>query len=479
MSKLPGKTTYSGRRRNSRQRSGFKSHPDSTGGEYKNEPTPVYLLKANEAASIVFDFGEVEGDVFVGFGGYFKCDSIVAVTIDNPNSKKNTLEHFALPNTSKFGSMWMNNNTNKQVTVTFLANEDSELALYGLICGSIWHDAFDSAIANQQHSYLKSMHTIMPEAAFIKKNGSIGVDIEMIDEAYIDIDLKSCNRCARFLPINLENERGHLSFSSHCVANAPCTHSGFGILKNLDFNDGENPPEFIKLHYGYQLECRFCKKYFVNMPLNRRRSAAQMKEDGQRRRNFELLIAEAYQNSKLLSYRQRTGKELTEDVWVKFGKKCFKCEKPIKTSNKMHLDHTRPLALLWPLDETATALCSTCNTSKRDKPPSEYYSEQELKNLAALTGLDVSELNCLEPNHEVIAEIIRREDWLFDEFLQKPELLKEKEGKITAELVVKALDKVLRRSLQKKYDYSFVEEYNKRRDASISLDDTEDFSSII
>lgn len=479
MSKLPGKTAYSGRRRGTRQRSGFKSHPDSTGGEYKTELAPIYTLKANEPAVIQFIFPEVEGEVFVGFGGYFKCDSEVSITINNPNSKKNILEQYELPNTSKFGSMWRNHQPNKPVTVTFLSPEDSDLALYSLICGSIWHDAFDSAIANDQESYLKNMHTIMPEAGFIHETGEIQIDIESEGDSCIDIDLKSCNRCARFLPINLENERNHLAFSSHCVANAPCKHSGFGLLKNLNYQFDINVLEFIDLYYGYQLECRFCKKYFVNMPLNIKRTAAQMKEDGQRRRNFELLIAEIYQNSKLLSYRQKTGKELTEDIWLKFGKSCFKCDKEIITSNKMHLDHTRPLALLWPLDETATALCSACNTAKRDKPPSEYYSDDELDSLSRYTGLSVQELKCVEPNHEVIKELIRREDWLFDEFLQKAELLKEKEGKITAELVVKALDKVLKRSQIEKYEYSFVEEYNKRRDTSIFLDESEDLSGVI
>jgi 5-methylcytosine-specific restriction endonuclease McrA len=222
----------------------------------------------------------------------------------------------------------------------------------------------------------------------------------------------------------------------------------------------------LDLHFGYQLECRFCKKFFVNRPLNKKRSTAQMKEDGQRRRNFELLITELHQKSAQLSYRHKTGRELTNDIWDKFEHKCFKCGTLLPSSNLMHLDHTRPLALLWPLDETATALCSTCNGAKRDKPPSEFYSNSEMEKLSKYTGLSIAELKSQEPNRNVILELLNKLDWFYNEFLNKPELLKEKEGKVTAELIVKALDKVLSRSKVDKYEFSFVKEFNVRRDNS-------------
>lgn len=475
--KLPGKTAYSGRRRNTRQRSGNTSHPESTGGEYKQDYALSFKLSANVVKKILFLIPSKKTGYYAGFGGYFACDNIVDVSIANPNSAKNTLEHYPLPNLSKFGSMWVDDDLNQPVMVSFFSESDTEIHLYDLKCGIIWHDAFEKANETGQQSYLKSMHSIMPEAGFYVEEGEVKLNFlesDDIDDNYV-VHLKSCNRCARLLPINLENERNHLSFSNHCIANAPCKHSGFGLLKNI----GSDGASSLKLHFGYQLECRFCKKYYVNMALNEKRSAAQMKEDGQRRRNFELLIAELRQSSELLNYRVKTGKELTEDIWNKFGKKCFKCKKDIKNSRSMHLDHTRPLALLWPLDQTATALCSTCNTSKRDRPPAEFYTQDQLAELSAYTGLSIDDLISQEPNHEVIQQLIKKEDWFFDVFLCKPELLKEREGKITSELVVKALDKVLRRSRSVKYEYSFVEEYNRRRDAHIVYIDTEDLSSVI
>ncbi|MDB4363186.1 hypothetical protein N9Z31_03390, partial [Pseudomonadales bacterium] len=424
MAKLPGKTVFSGRRRITTRASGFSSHPNSTGGEYKQEECIKILIKANTKIEFKFKFPSPEKEVYAGYGGYFKCGPRINITIDNPNSKKNNLEHYVLPDWSKFGSMWKASTNSDPVTVTFFALSDTELSIYGFDCGLIWTKYFDNARPN----IMKSMHKLSPEGnQYISSGEVVPSKNFQFGPATDNINLKSCNRCARFLPINLENERNHLSFSNHCVARAPCTHGGFGRLRNID-----NGKE-VRLHHGYQLECRFCKKYEVNAALNPMRTTAQMKEDGQRRRNFELLLTELYQTSAQLSYRHKTGRELAEDIWKKFNKQCFNCGANLTSSRSMHLDHTRPLALLWPLDETATALCGSCNSQKRDRTPSEFYDSKQLAQLAKITGLDVAVLKSLEPNHSAIREIIKKTDWLYDIFLIKPELLKEREGKITAE----------------------------------------------
>ncbi len=98
-----------------------------------------------------------------------------------------------------------------------------------------------------------------------------------------------------------------------------------------------------------QLECRFCKKFEVNAAHNPQRTMAQMKEDAARRRAFELLIEALEGGSAQLRYRHSTGRELSDDVYSNFEGECFKCGEPLK-GRSWHLDHTRPLALLWPLD---------------------------------------------------------------------------------------------------------------------------------
>mgnify|MGYP000029311607 CR=1 FL=1 len=459
--KLSGKTEYSGRRRNTRQRSGYTSHPDSVGKEYTKSLADVFRISSAKPLIVSFQFPENKTNVFTGFGMYFYCDTSVNITIKNDNSDENLKEHFDTPSFSKLGSIWRNTKISSEVVVTFSSAKDTEISIYEIDCGLIWHDYFDETIKDgQEKSHLTKNFSIMPECGFgnyIKK-GHFSINTEALTDKKTTIHLKSCNRCARFLPINIVNQKNILSFSNHCSdARAPCTHTGFGKLTNIETN------EFFWLHHGFQLECRFCKKFVVNRALNKKRSTAQMKEDGQRRRHFELLIAELQQRSEQLNFRAKTKMELSDYIWDNFKGSCFKCSNKIESKRKMQIDHTRPLALLWPLDETATVLCASCNNQKRDQSPSEFYSNTEIAKLSSLTGLSLDELRSTEPNHKIINELINRKDWFFNEFLNKPELLKEKEGKIAAELIVKALDKVLSRSETVEYNFSFVDQYKGRQ----------------
>jgi len=118
--------------------------------------------------------------------------------------------------------------------------------------------------------------------------------------------LKSCNRCARFLPTEYipENERNLTSFGNHCVSRAPCDHSTFGTLEIVENESGlsdlpsdlenkitiESGSHLVNLHYGYQLECKACKKFYVNAALNHRRNSTQHREDALRRRAIEVLV---------------------------------------------------------------------------------------------------------------------------------------------------------------------------------------------
>ncbi len=71
--------------------------------------------------------------------------------------------------------------------------------------------------------------------------------------------------------------------------------------------------------------------------------------------------------------------------------------KPSFNALAMNLDHTRPLAFLWPLEGTATALCGDCNSKKSDKPPASFYDAAELKRLAGITTISLAELQDPSP----------------------------------------------------------------------------------
>jgi hypothetical protein len=307
-----------------------------------------------------------EGE-FVGYGGWFQAPQSVSCKIVSENaSAKYTLSAPAAPNWGKLGSMWISNGRESGVKAVFRADADSTVGLWRASCGVIEHPHLKASRAE----LLNNMYQFSPEAHFYSTPGRVAIIAparkgRVAEIARARISLKSCNRCGRFLPINLDDEQKHLSFSNHCKApdRRPCKHGSFGTLTDVDTNDS------VRLEFGFQLECRFCKKFEVNAALNPQRNAAQMKEDGARRRFFELLLTELYGESAQLRYRHQTGRELPDDVWKRFERSCFKCKTRLPTPRDMNLDHTRPLALLWPLDETATALCGSCNSEKRDRPP--------------------------------------------------------------------------------------------------------------
>jgi hypothetical protein len=437
--KLPGKTKWYGRRRPVTRRSGFTTR--GSGSELEASRVGGFLLPAGLELTVTFTLPRVRKGAILGFGGWFTTTHPVAIGVQGYRGKT-VLEPGVAPDWGKFGSQWYSDgNKQPSISVRFAADVDTELAFWGVLCGVVEHDYLQNARA----ALMRNMHAVAPEANFIapSRQGHVAYSMSAGDlrESRVVALLytKSCNRCVRFLPVNIPNERLHLSFSNHCSAahRIPCRHPAFGKLSRVD--SGED----MQLTFGFQLECRFCKKFEVNAAHNPQRTAAQMKEDAARRRAFELLLDHLYEGSPQLRYGKLTGHELADDVWQRFGHRCFKCGAALATPRDMHLDHTRPLALLWPLDGTATALCATHNSEKRDRPPSEFYSPHELARLAAITGIPLHELQDPSPNIEALTLLGERLDWFNRDFLKLPALSRTRDGKMAADLLVKALQKAL------------------------------------
>jgi len=453
--KLPGKTPFAGRRRLVTRKSGFKAAKGVTGGEFEMEAIQSVLLDKSNPVNITFEVPQKKGELS-GFGLWFTSHKDVEVLVEENANLKISVRKSTYPNWGKIGSIWKaEESTNIKIEVTFTSQTKNDLAIYAPVSGTIKHKYLDLALS-EKPALIPNMYQTAPESIFVQKAGKTSIN-GVPSSNYLNIYKKSCNRCARYLPINILNERAHLSFTNHCVAahRRPCSHSGFGKLKE---NNGIG---ILNLDFGFQLECRFCKKFEVNAAHNPKRTAGQMKEDGARRRNIETLLTDLYGGSDQMRFRhENNGEELADYIWKKFDKKCFNCNAQISSSGEMDLDHTRPLALLWPLDKSATCLCGDCNTLKRDKPPVEFYTEEQLMKLSELTGLSMDELRNPNPNTKVLDLLHERLDWFFDVFLQKPELQREREGKVVAELLVKAIQKVSG-ALGSKYP-NLIEEYKKR-----------------
>lgn len=141
------------------------------------------------------------------------------------------------------------------------------------------------------------------------------------------------------------------------------------------------PIEFFDKHKTRktkrQSECRLCKKIY-NSIKNGTRLTDQHRESSQKRR----LYIDISGNEKIDS----------DKIYARFENKCFNCNKDltnVETKLDKPLDHTLPVFYLWSLNtENATLLCRDCNARKSGSWPSNFYSNEKLKKLSILTGIE-------------------------------------------------------------------------------------------
>lgn len=162
---------------------------------------------------------------------------------------------------------------------------------------------------------------------------------------------KQCNACGRILPF--------YSFSRH---------KGWGPLER-------------------QMECRSCKAV-INAKLNPKRTPEQLHEGSVRRRVADMLLE---------GENERINQQ---ELFRRFNGKCFKTGRDldIKARSSWAIDHILPSKYLYPLTMSNAALLSReANENKRDRWPSEFYTNSELIRLAKITGADLSLLTSEKP----------------------------------------------------------------------------------
>lgn len=402
------------KRRAATRQSGHKSHPDAKGNDLLRKNVISYKLIKGDVITVTFEIENLKTDNhdLIGFGGWFYINDSNGIKISTINVVKQRKILIHDKNWHAFGSLEVKNYRNcfniSNPVFTFTALKDVDIAFYELCGGIVEHYLMTRALREKTSSF-KDIHIFAPEANFIKHSGKVHINSNrpLLETAQYPIFLKSCDRCNRFLPINFPDERNHISFTNHCVTTAPCTHTSFGTLRDIGTGDS------VDLYNGFQRECRFCKKFTVNDALNNKRTSSQYKEDGARRRAIEKFLEVFYGKSIQLSYRaENDGRELTDDIWNRFGGRCFNCNMEVfinretKSSEEMALDHTRPLSLLWPLDATATCLCKACNNSKGARTPADFYTKEQLSNLSQIIGMPLKELEESTVNIKAVEDII-------------------------------------------------------------------------
>jgi hypothetical protein len=93
-----------------------------------------------------------------------------------------------------------------------------------------------------------------------------------------------------------------------------------------------------------------------------------------------------------------------------------------------------------------------------------FYTREELEVLSVLTGIAFEQLRDPQPNVEAVRMLRQRLDWFFSDFLVRPDLTRERDGKTGAELLVKALQKTINKcAIQDRFDLQT--EFDQRRRA--------------
>jgi hypothetical protein len=313
----------------------------------------------------------------IAFGGYIKptahCLLTITLSVDGAISASHAVQ---LSDSWNRIGVAADGTLPAECIVTLQFDRDIEyIELWGTkIDGVLMPDIFaDKSISA---SDLNHSH-IVPETYYLQHDQSFDLVIESgslleANEHHL-IKLKKCSYCQRYLPLN-PNRLGSLAFHKH---NAKVTN--------------------------HQNECRSCKKWRINGELNKLRTTDQLNESSVITRERKIFLQDS---TALARFKLSNGEGLKSFIWKRFGKKCFKCNKKLLLK-EVQLDHTRPLAYLWPIDEYATCLCATHNNEKKDRFPVEFYNDQELQALSAITGLDYHQLANKSLNAEHLERILK------------------------------------------------------------------------
>lgn len=336
---------------------------------------------ANEISFSVRTLPFCEG--LYGFGGYIKPNKDCNLTIAIQSGFNTREKSFNLVSDwNRIGLSWEEIEEVTDIHIKMFFNDIFEFHSWGLTCALLQlpetilqsEEKTDNLlqVINQPHLAPETFYLAHSVDSNLLLDPNTSKTITLCSSSSEIIILKKCSYCQRLLPVN------------HIV-----TLSGFH--------------HHAAKKTSYQNECRSCKKWRINDNFNPDRTKDQLHESSVITRERKILLRE---NEKLQLIKNRhNGDGLKTLTWKKFGKKCFNCSAPLSLID-VRLDHTRPLAYLWPLDEYATSLCENCNNRKHDLFPVDFYSEEQLVELSKITGLNYNALIRKEINEIELQRMI-------------------------------------------------------------------------
>ena len=334
-------------------------------------------LEAGAARLVLSADIAADSNGLVCWGGYFfaEAPTTMRVTLSLGGQLRGVVDVGAAPAWQRVGSLVRNAPEADVATLSLDWDGAAAINLWGVGVGRPAIPVLKSG--NADLTLLEQSHLI-PETFYLSHLTAIDADIEADAskrfriEPGVEIKVKKCSYCGRLLPVD-PARLGVLAFHKH---NAKISR--------------------------HQNECRACKKWRINDSFNPLRTTDQLHESSVITRERKLFLREP---EILQEIKDRTGAGLKSKVWQRFQGHCFRCGIAVPLDD-FQLDHTRPLAYLWPIDEFATCLCAGCNNEKKEKFSIDFYSPQERKRLSEITGLPLSELEKKELNERELMRIL-------------------------------------------------------------------------
>lgn len=337
------------------------------------------LSPLTHRARIVLLGGPFDGadHPLVGFGGFVKASKATELTVSLHSGTRTAESRHAVGTRWQRLGMCLETADANALSVTLMWDTGASLDLWGVTGGRILFPrpikkAGAMGLDDCNHSHL------MPETFYFDHSKALALTVgkESTPHRFSEgdeIELKKCSYCGRNLPLDMKR-LGALSFHKH---NAKLTN--------------------------HQNECRACKKWRINNSFNPLRTTDQLHESSAITRERKLLLREP---EILQAIKKRTGAGLKSQVWERFSRRCFYCGTPLKLG-QVQLDHTRPLAYLWPIDKHATCLCATHNNEKKEKFPVDFYTDKQLRALSRICGLSYEELCKKELNGTELQRVLK------------------------------------------------------------------------
>ena len=112
-----------------------------------------------------------------------------------------------------------------------------------------------------------------------------------------------------------------------------------------------------------------------------------------RKDNYEHYIKQARKHNRTRRQRKlninETYNEQDEQFTMNlFSNRCICCN----STDRLHIDHHYPLSKGFALSrDNAVVLCITCNTSKNNKMPEDFYTPSKLKGIEYLLALAIAD----------------------------------------------------------------------------------------